>query len=560
MGLFDKLLKPAELPYDFEEWKRLPFHERAKKVCQAWAIQGFGAPFSATVFYFVKILLYVYVWFVFCGYSTDLGRMSEVSTWWFSLEALAKAIIWTTLLEVLGLGGASGPLTGRYVPPLGAITYFLRPGTIKVPLFPGAPLIGKDQRSIVDALVYLALIASLFRACIAPAVTLELVLPIVVLLLVAGLLDRTVYLAARADVYFPMLVILLFPMEMGAGLKWMWIGVWFWAAFSKLTPNFPAVVTVMVCNSPMFNFRIFDGFKKRMFKQFPDDLRPSRTANYAAHFGTVVEFGVPLTLLFFGANADVAFIALVAITLFHFFIFSTFPMGVPMEWNVIMAYGAWVLFSAQIDISMMAVSNPIIIASLATCILILPILGNFFPKYISFLLSMRYYAGTWAYSIWLFRGDSKDKIDQNIPKVSKDLKVQLLNLYDSLTADKILSRIVAFRMMHLPGRLLQDLIPKAVDNIEAYKWVEGEFIAGEVVGWNFGDGHLHHEPVLASIQKRCNFESGDLRVMMVESPTFLKQELSWRIYDAKDGLVEKGIGRTKELVEKMPWPKETVCG
>lgn len=228
-------------------------------------------------------------------------------------------------------------------------------------------------------------------------------------------------------------------------------------------------------------------------------------------------------------------------------------MGVPMEWNVIMVYGGWLLFGAHPELAVSNISNPVIIAVFAVTLLLLPLLGNFFPRMISFLLSMRYYAGTWAYSIWLFKGDNVEKLDQFIPKTSKALLKQLQFLYDKDTSEAILSRILAFRFMHLPGRLAHDLLPKAVDNIDNYHWYDGEFIAGEVVGWNFGDGHLHHEPVLKAIQKRCNFNSGELRVIMVESPRFHNQHLDWRIYDAKDGLIEEGYGTTKELQRKMPW-------
>lgn len=97
------------------------------------------------------------------------------------------------------------------------------------------------------------------------------------------------------------------------------------------------------------------------------------------------------------------------------------------------------------------------------------------------------------------------------------------------------------------GKLAKIKIWKSVS------WVDGEMLAGEVVGWNFGDGHLHHEVLLNSIQKRCNYDSGELRVIMVESPQFHTQNMEYRIYDAKDGLIEKGIGNTKKLKEQQPW-------
>ena len=214
--------------------------------------------------------------FIENDFGTQTSKALVYSTWWFELEALGKFIFWTTLIEVIGFGGASGPLTGRYMPILGGITYFIRPNTVKVPLFPNAPIIGSDKRTWFDALLYLALIYFLIQVCIAPAITPEVVLPVLILLPICGVLDRTVYLAARADIYYPMIICFMFPLETGAGLKIIWFGIWFWAAFSKLTPNFASVVTVMISNSLLLSASIFDGFKKSLFKSYPNDLRPSR--------------------------------------------------------------------------------------------------------------------------------------------------------------------------------------------------------------------------------------------------------------------------------------------
>lgn len=551
MSLLKKLVTPAELPYDIDEWKKLPFSQRAKKICQAWAMQGFGAPFSVVIYYTLKIAFYVWMWFVFCSYSTELGGSDTLGEWWFKLEALGKALTWTILFEVLGTGGASGPLTGRYVPPFGGITYWLIPGTVKVPTF---RMLG-DKRNLLDIILYLALIFFLVKACIAPAVTAEVVLPILILLPILGLLDRQIYLAARADVYYPSLLVFLFLDEAGGALQIVWFAIWFWAAFSKLTPTFTSVVAVMICNSPFLNFK---WLKKLLFKNYPEDLRLSKAANYVAHFGTVVEFSLPILLMsgvIFGWSQEIMFYCLLGMTSFHAFIFFNFPMGVPMEWNVIMVYGGWLLFGFSPELSPMEVSHPLIIGVLLITCLILPIVGNFFPKHVSFLLSMRFYAGTWPYSLWLFKGDAKmEKLEPNIKKTSKDLRVQLAAFYDRRMIDGIFSRVIAFRLMHLPGRALHDLLPKAVEDIEEYEWLEGESIGGEVLGWNFGDAHLHSERLLESVQKRCNFESGELRVIMVESPQMHNGKMHWRIHDAKDGLMEEGYSFIKDLKDKMPYP------
>src|SRR6202034_3656763 len=98
----------------------------------------------------------------------SLGGPSTVTSWWLHPVAFQKAIVWSLLFEVLGLGCGSGPLTGRYFPPVGGFLYFLRPGTTKLPLFPGVPLIGGRTRSVVDVLAYLALVVTSLRVLLAP--------------------------------------------------------------------------------------------------------------------------------------------------------------------------------------------------------------------------------------------------------------------------------------------------------------------------------------------------------------------------------------------------------
>ena len=76
-----------------------------------------------------------------------------------------KFVLWTMLFEVLGLGCGFGPLNLRFTPPLGSFLYWLRPGTIRLAPWPGrVPLTGGDSRTVVDVVLYAALLVSLFVA------------------------------------------------------------------------------------------------------------------------------------------------------------------------------------------------------------------------------------------------------------------------------------------------------------------------------------------------------------------------------------------------------------
>ena len=193
------------------------------------------------------------------------------------------------------------------------------------------------------------------------------------------------------------------------------------------------------------------------------------------------------------------------------------------------------------------------------------VLGNLFPDRFSFLMSMRYYAGNWATSLWLFKRPAQTRLDSHIRKVAPAVRTQLEGMYGPEDADLVLNLGNAWRAMHHHGRALNGLLPRAIanltdnldynlaDNLDAYEVVEGETVAGVVLGWNFGDGHLHDEQLLAAIQERCGYEPGDVRVILLESQPIHHQWQHYRIVDAATGLVEEGHVRVEDMVRRQPW-------
>ncbi len=545
-----KALEPIPPPYDIGEWQKKPFAERTKMVCQAWALQGYGTPSVIYLVYILKIAFYVWMWTFFCSFTAGLGDLGNFGAWYYEPIAFQKAVLWSMVFEGLGLGCGSGPLTGRYKPPIGGALYFLRPGTTKVPLIPGLPVFGGPTRTLLDVVLYAAHMGFLFRALVAPELSTELLIPPLVLLPLLGITDKTLYLASRAEHYYVALVCFLFPYDWIAGSKFVWVAIWMWAATSKLNHHFPAVVAVMQSNSPLTRI---GSLRKLFYRSYPNDLRPSRLTHFMAHAGTAVELTFPLVLLLSDGGITTT-VTLVVMLLFHTFITSSIPMGVPIEWNVIMVYGAFVLFGHYANVSAFSISSPILITFLAVMLVAVPLLGNLFPSRFSFLSSMRYYAGNWAYSVWLFKGDCSEKLDRHLTKIAPRVPDQLRPLYDEETIAATLSKVLAFRSMHLHGRCLQSLLPKAVDDIDDYEYMDGELIAGIVVGWNFGDGHLHHMQLLRAVQGQCQFEEGELRHIFVESQPMGRATHTWTISDAATGVRETGEIAVKDLLELQPWP------
>ncbi|MEQ8273812.1 MAG: DUF3556 domain-containing protein [Deltaproteobacteria bacterium] len=530
------MLKPKAPPYDVLEWEKQPFETRLKMVCGAWALHGYGAPVTVYFAYLVKIAGYVGVWWWLCT------RVNAEPGWWSQPDALLRAVLWSMLYEGLGFGCGSGPLTGRYFPPFGGVLYYLRPGTLK------SPLVGGAKRTVLDILLYLAFCGAAGYALWSKDITPTHLFAVLAPLAALGLLDRTIFLATRAEHYAVALLCFALAAEPVAALKLVWVAVWWWAATSKLNRHFPSVVCVMMSNSPW----VPQFFRKKMYVAFPDDLRPSRLATVLAHAGTVVEYAFPVVLLL-GDGGPLTFGALITMLGFHAFITSNVPMGVPIEWNVVMVYGGFLLFGAHADVSVSTAGSIPLYAILAFALVLVPAFGNRFPQFVSFLLSMRYYAGNWAYSVWLFRGDASEKLDRHLTKSAPRVYDQLTKFYEHETIVAMLSKVVAFRAMHLHGRLLTLLVPKAVDDIDAYEWLDGELVAGVVIGWNFGDGHLHDHRLLAAVQDACGFEPGELRCIFVESQPMLDPKLSWRIWDAATGEVETGETSIDTLEARQPW-------
>jgi hypothetical protein len=272
-----------------------------------------------------------------------------------------------------------------------------------------------------------------------------------------------------------------------------------------------------------------------------------------AHAGTFVEFVFPMVLLAnFGGPFTHA--ALVVMLVFHAFITLSIPMGVPLEWNLLMVYGGFFLFGHEAATSVFSMGSPLLLGWIALNGVVIPVLGNLFPARFSFLSSMRYYAGNWGYSVWLFRGSSAERLDHGLVTSAPRVELQLRRFYDEDTVTAVLSKVMAFRAMHLHGRALPELLGKAVDDLDAYHYVDGELVAGGVLGWNFGDGHLHDERLLGAIQRQCAFLPGELRCVFVESQPALTPTLAYRIVDAATGEIERGNVDVRALVSRQPWP------
>jgi hypothetical protein len=541
-------------PYELSLLKAQPYPERIRLVCRTWASQVAATPFSVIVMYWTKYLvLFAGGWAFFCSFSADYPGFTSPLEWAFTGVAFQKAVAYAILYESLGFGCSSGPMNARFKPPIGGFLHFLRPGTTKLPLFPGIPVVGGITRTWLDVALYAANLLFLLRALVAPEVTAAMLLPSCILIPLLGITDKTLFLAARAEHYWVALVCLTAAASSGlwvTACQVVWCFIWFWAATSKVNHHFPSVIMVMMNNGPFFPTWL----KKHLFVSYPDDLRPSKMATRMAHMGTLTEYSIPVVLIS-SESALLTGLMLFVMFSFHGFIALNNPSGMPIEWNILMVYGGIFLFGFNPGTSFADLSSlPLLVGFLFVMLVAIPTYGNFVPSRVSFLLAMRYYAGNWAYNIWFFRGDSAEKLAK-LKKASGTMEEQLSSMLDDPEQVEMAMVLTpATRFMHLQGRVMLEAIPRTVDDIEAYEWMEGEIVAGLALGWNFGDGHLNNEQLLEAIQAQCGFEEGELRVLMVESQPLFGKTMAWRAVDAATGEIDRGEVAISPMRAVQPWP------
>lgn len=562
-----------ELPdVDRDTWPTLPWATRVQACSRHWAEHGFGTPSAIYLLYLFKIAVYIAAPAAIISLTPGLGGLGQIGQWWTQPIVYQKVIIFTLLFEVLGLGCGSGPLTGRFWPPIGGFLYWLRPGTIRLPPWPGkVPLTAGDTRTVVDVALYAIVLVSGTWALLAPGsggpatdsgdvglIDPILVVPVIVALGLLGLRDKTVFLAARGEHYWLKLFVFFVPFaDEVAAFKIIMLALWWGAATSKLNHHFPYVVAVMTSNNALLRGKAFAWVKHLLYRDPVNDLRPSLLPKLMAHVGgTTAEFIVPTLLVFFAGGQPWRWFLIGFMVLFHLNIISNLPMGVPLEWNVFFIFSLFYLFGHYGAIQATDIATPwlavLLIVVLATAL----ISGNMFPQQISFLPGMRYYAGNWASSLWCFRAGAEDRIEANVVKSSALVFNQLAKLYDPATAAIIADKVPgAFRSLHLHGRALNGLLPRAIDDEADYNIRDGEVIAGPLVGWNFGEGHLHNEQLLDAVQRRCRFDEGDVRVIVLEGQPIQTQRQWYRIVDAKAGVIERGYVTVEDMLARQPWPE-----
>src|SRR5271165_1477809 len=565
--------KPDLPKVDPGTFMQQPLMHRMKALALHWVERGFGTPRMVHTIYIVKLLFFYILGGVVVATTTSgLPAFWHVAQWWNQPVVYEKAVLWTVLLETVGVAGSWGPLAGKFKPMTGGILFWARTGTIRLRPWKRVPLTAGDRRTPVDVGLYLALIVSVIVPLVMPGVHSDslssavpgntsglvspvLIIPAIVLMVLNGLRDKIIFLAARGEQYLPALVFFtVLPfVDMIIARKLLIVAVWMGAGFSKLGKHFANVVPPMVSNSPAVPFR---WIKRLHYRDFPRDLRPSRLAHMMAHGGgTAVEIVIPLVLLL-SPWRPVTLVAVAVMVAFHLFIISTFPLAVPLEWNVLFGYATVFLFAGYPNwrgYGVADMSSPWLTLVVIAALLFFPVLGNLRPDLVSFLPSLRQYAGNWASAVWAFAPGAEDKLNAVTRPAANQVDQLVAFGYERKWADVTMQQVIAWRTMHSQGRGLFSLLLRHLPDIDTRTVREGEFVCNSLIGFNFGDGHLHNEDLIRAVQAQAGFEPGELVVFWVESQPVHRDDQAYQVIDAALGVIERGTWKVADAVAEQPW-------
>ena len=564
--------RTAELPpVDLDEFAKIPFFPRMKLLQLHWVEQGFGTPKNTSIFYIWKLFWYGLFGLIFAGAFTRGLEFNNIGDWWHQPILYQKLMIWTILLEIVGLAATCGPLAFHFDPPIGGILYWWQNDTLRVPPYPNhVPFTKGSRRTPWDTGLYKAILASLVMLLFLsgnrqikglPKGSVG-ILPQWAVLLYCGLIvtmglrDKVVFLSARCEQYVPTLLCFgLFHnfTDMIVAAKIFIVVIWMGAGFSKMQHGFSSTVAIMIQNTPWV---VWDRFRKATVRDYPNDLRPSKLTHAVAHIGgTTCELVMPLVLLF-SPYHWLTWVAIVSIWMLHTFIISTFPLAVPLEWNVFFMFCVAFLFANFHAGSGYGVGdmNPALLAIVVFAALAPIVLGALRPQYVSFLVGMKQYAGNWASATFSFRNKSmEDRINEKIVKSSENQIDQIEPLFGKEITEIFIQKAVAFRMMHPMGRMHISALMRHTPGLDDRIQREGEFVSNVLTGWNFGDGHCLDERLIAGLQERCQYEPGDVVVAWTESQPAFSKKVQNRVIDAALGCVEKGWYHNDDAANAQPW-------
>jgi hypothetical protein len=140
-------IKPNLPDVDPDTFMQKPLMERMRILATDWVDNGFGSPKMVHTIYIAKLVFLYALGGILVATLTSGLPLLDVSQWWNQPVVYEKAVLWTIVLELIGVAGSWGPLAGKVKPMTGGILFWARPGTIRLRPWKWVPLTSGDRRT-----------------------------------------------------------------------------------------------------------------------------------------------------------------------------------------------------------------------------------------------------------------------------------------------------------------------------------------------------------------------------------------------------------------------------
>ena len=133
--------KPVFPDVEPESFLQKPLMERMRILAVTWGEIGFGTQYMVHAIYIVKLVFfYALGGVVVATVTSGLPAFWHFSEIWNQPIVYQKLVLWTVLLEAIGVAGSWGPLAGKVKPMTGGILFWARPRTIRLRPWKWVPL------------------------------------------------------------------------------------------------------------------------------------------------------------------------------------------------------------------------------------------------------------------------------------------------------------------------------------------------------------------------------------------------------------------------------------
>jgi hypothetical protein len=115
------------------------------------------------------------------------------------------------------------------------------------------------------------------------------------------------------------------------------------------------------------------------------------------------------------------------------------------------------------------------------------------------------------------------------------------------------SPVSVWRTTHSQRRGLLSLLLTDLPDVDTRAVREGEIVCNFLIGFNFGDGHLHNAEMVQDVQHQAAFEPGKCVVARVEAEAAGSGVQHYQLIDPTLGVVERGNWRVADAVAEQSW-------